>query len=147
MWDEPASPILARCVRAACMIIGLSPWLLPMARAWLPLGEVGVMLDAAFVPICHRIPERTLVLAGVAMPICSRCAGIFAGIVVGALAARPALSPRTWRLAIGAAGLGMLVDVVMQSTMFDSVYHPSRLATGFLFGYALAAACVDTLRR
>jgi len=137
---------VARVARAGLVMVGLSPWLLPLARAWLPFGTAGAMLDAAFMAICHRIPERTLVLAGVAMPICSRCAGIFAGVVVGALVARPALSPRAWRAAIAAAGLGMLVDVVTQEAGLHPVVHPSRIATGFLFGYALAAACIDMLR-
>ena len=147
MLEDPAPRILARAVRAGCVMVGLTPWLLPLARAWLPLGAAGVTLDVAFITMCHRIPERTLVLAGVAMPVCSRCAGIFAGVAVGALVAWPGLSPRAWRLAITAASLGMLADVVTQDAGLHPVWHPIRIATGFLFGYALAAACVYTLRR
>lgn len=147
MDGEPAPLSLARAVRAGAVVVGLAPWLLPLARAWAPLGAVGVMLDAVFVTMCHRLPERTLVLAGVAMPVCSRCAGIFAGVAVGALIARPALSPRAWRLAITAASVAMLADVVTQDLGLHPVWHPMRIATGFLFGYALAAACVSTLRR
>jgi uncharacterized membrane protein len=142
-----APPILARAARAGAVMVGLSPWLLPLARAWLPLGAAGVLLDAAFVTTCHRIPERTLVLAGVAMPVCSRCAGIFAGVAVGALVARPTLTPRAWRWAITAASVGMLADVVTQDAGLHPVWHPLRIATGLLFGYALAAACVSLLKR
>lgn len=138
---------LARVVRVGAVIVGLGPWLLPPARAWLPLGALGVVLDAAFVTMCHRLPERTLVLAGVMMPVCSRCAGIFAGVALGALVARPALSPRAWRLAITVASLGMLADVVTQDAGLHPVWHPARIATGLAFGYALAAACVSLLKR
>ena len=147
MPEDPGRLFLARAVRAGCVFSGLLPWLLPLARAWLPLGAAGVVLDAAFVTTCHRIPERTLVLAGVAMPVCSRCAGIFAGVAVGALLAWPWLPPRAWRLAITAASLAMLADVVTQDAGLHPVWHPVRLATGFLFGYALAAAAVSALRR
>ena len=147
MDGERPRPVLARAARVGAVIVGASPWLLPPARAWLPLGAVGVALDAAFATTCHRIPERTLVLVGVAMPVCSRCAGIFAGVAVGALAAWPALSPRAWRLAITAASLIMLADVMTQDAGLHPVWHPARIATGLLFGYALAAACVTLLAR
>ncbi|MDI3289194.1 DUF2085 domain-containing protein [Polyangium sp. 15x6] len=133
--------------RAAFVVVGLSPWLLSPARAWLPLGEAGALLDAAFGAICHRIPERTLTLAGVAMPVCSRCAGIFAGAAAGALVARPALSPGAWRLWMIAASLAMLADVVARGAGLYPGCHAARLATGFSFGYTIAAACVDMLRR
>ena len=34
--------------------------------------------------MCHRMPERTIELAGVAMPVCSRCGGLFTGLALGA---------------------------------------------------------------
>ncbi|MDC3982814.1 DUF2085 domain-containing protein [Polyangium jinanense] len=130
-------------LRVVLVLVGLSPWLLPFSRAWLPLGGAGQRLDALFAAMCHQIPERTLVLAGVVMPLCSRCAGIFAGAAAGALVAWPHLRPRAWRFWILGMSLCMLVDVVAQGAGLYPVWHPSRLATGFAFGYAIAAACVD----
>jgi uncharacterized membrane protein len=138
---------LPAVARVAFVSIGLFPWILPLLRAWLPLGVVGVGLDAAFVTMCHRLPERTLVLAGVPMPLCSRCSGIFGGVAIGALAAWPQLSAAAWRWAILAAAAGMALDVATQDLGLHPPWHPTRLGSGFSFGYAIAAACVIALRR
>jgi uncharacterized membrane protein len=131
---------LATAARIGLAAVGLSPWILPLARAALPLGGLGELLDAAFAAACHRLPERSLALAGVMMPVCSRCAGIFAGVAIGALAALPALASRAWRWAITAAAAPMLVDVITQDLGVHPLSHPARIATGAVFGYALGAA-------
>ena len=33
--------------------------------------------------VCHQIPERTIHLAGQALPLCARCSGIYLGAVIG----------------------------------------------------------------
>ncbi len=139
--------VLPGVARAAFVVTGVFPWVLPLLRSWLALGVIGEGLDAVFVTMCHRLPERTLTLAGVAMPLCSRCSGIFAGVAVGALAAWPKLTSRAWRWAITAAAGGMALDVATQDLGLHPVWHTTRLASGFAFGYALAAACVLALRR
>jgi uncharacterized membrane protein len=144
---QPDAPVLPGVARAAFVTAGLLPWMLPLLRAWLPLGSAGAALDGIFVTMCHRIPERTLTLAGVAMPLCSRCAGIFAGVAVGALAVWPRISSRAWRWVITAAAGSMVLDVATQDFGIHPVWHAARLATGFAFGYALAAACILALRR
>lgn len=138
-------PTAAHAARASFVVVGALPWLVPLLRAWLPLGAAGVALDASFTTLCHRLPERSLVLAGVTMPVCSRCAGIFAGVALGALLALPALSPRAWRIAITAAAAAMLVDVLTQDLGLHPIWHATRLATGIAFGYPLGAACVRAL--
>lgn len=147
MSSEPDARALPGVARAALVVAGVFPWLLPLLRASLPLGVLGAGLDALFVTMCHRLPERTLTLAGVAMPLCSRCSGIFAGVAVGALAVWPDLSARAWRGGITAAAGGMALDVATQDLGLHPVWHVTRLASGFAFGYALAAACVLALRR
>lgn len=131
----------------ALVAAGLSPWALTLLRAYLPLGAFGVAADAVFASMCHRMPERTLVIAGVAMPLCSRCAGVFAGAAAGAIAAWPRLSARGHRTLITAAGAAMLLDVVTQDLGLHPVWHATRLATGFVFGYAVGAAALVLLRR
>lgn len=147
MPPDEGTGILAPVLRVSFAVVGLSPWVLPLLRAYLPLGAAGVVLDAAFTTMCHRLPERSLVLAGVAMPLCSRCAGIFAGVAVGAWIARPRVSLRAYKLAITAAGAAMLADVITQDLGLHPIWHVTRIATGLLFGYALGAACLRALAR
>jgi uncharacterized membrane protein len=143
---QPDARVLPGVARAAFVAAGLFPWILPLLRAWLPLGSIGVSLDAVFVTMCHRIPERTLTLAGVAMPLCSRCAGVFGGVALGALAVWPRLTARPWRWVITAAAGSMVLDVATQDLGLHPVWHVARLATGFAFGYSVAAACVQALQ-
>ncbi len=143
----PTPRFIARVFRVGLVGAGLLPWLLPVLRAWLPLGDFGVSLDAAFLTLCHRIPERTLTLGGVAMPVCSRCAGIFLGVALGALLARPRLSAERWRQAIFAAAGLMLLEVALQDLGLHPAWHVTRLLSGLMFGYAAAVACVTALER
>jgi uncharacterized membrane protein len=121
------------------VIVGILPWIVPFARGYLPL-EVGEALDRLFWPVCHRFPDRTIELAGWLMPLCSRCAGIFAGIAVGAIVAWPRLSLRAWRLVLIAAAAIMIAEVLTQDLGLHPVFHPTRIATGVALGYAMAAA-------
>jgi uncharacterized membrane protein len=134
-------------VRTVFVLAGLYPWLLPLARAHLPLGMLGWLADEMFVVVCHRLPERTLVLHGVAMPVCSRCAGIYAGLALGALVARPFLSLRAGRATLVLAGALMLLDVLTQDLGLHPLWHATRLASGAAFGYAFTNALVSVVRR
>lgn len=142
MRAEHAVRALPAVARAALIFSGALPWLVPWARGHLDLGEIGVALDALFLPMCHRVPERSLAISGVLMPLCSRCAGIFAGIALGALIARPRLGMRAWKLCLAAAAALMLLEVLTQDMGIHPVFHPTRIATGVLLGYAMAAAFV-----
>lgn len=133
--------------RASFVAGGALPWVLPLLRAKLPLGPMGALLDGMFFLICHRRAERTLVLAGVAMPLCSRCAGIALGLALGGVVAWPSPSARVTRIAAAGAGAAMLVDVVTQDLGIHPVWHWSRISTGALFGYVLAIGLFGLIRR
>ncbi|AUX47455.1 uncharacterized protein SOCE26_089760 [Sorangium cellulosum] len=133
--------------RGALALLGALPWCIPLARSRLPLGELGAALDLVFAPMCHRMPGRSIALEGVMMPLCSRCAGIFAGVAVGAAIARPRLPMAAWRPILVAAGALMAVDAATQDLGLHPVWHPTRLATGVAFGYAVAAAFLAQLAR
>jgi uncharacterized membrane protein len=136
---------LPRLARVALVVIGALPWWIPVARAELPLGGIGRALDALFVPMCHRLPDRSLALFGVLMPVCSRCAGVFAGLAAGAAVARPRLPVRVWRPILIVTAALAAADVAAQDLGLHPVWHPVRLATGFLLGYAMAASFVTAL--
>jgi uncharacterized membrane protein len=143
----PVTSPLVRLVRGLFVFLGALPWWIPVARSRLPLGELGTALDRFFLPMCHRLPERSLVLEGVPMPLCSRCAGIFAGMALGALIARPGLSMAVWRPALIAVSALMMFDVATQDLGLHPLWHASLLATGFALGYAMLASFVTHLAR
>lgn len=132
--------------RGSFAVVGLMPWWLPLARAYLPIEPVGMFFDALYVVICHRLPERTITLAGIAMPLCSRCAGIFTGLALGAITLRPRLRIKHARIALVAAGLLMLADVLMQDLGIHPVWHTTRLVTGALVGWVASAALMNAIK-
>ncbi len=142
-----SSPWYLTAARASFAAAGALPWALPIARAHLPLGPIGALLDAMFVVVCHRRPERTLVLSGVPMPLCSRCAGIALGLALGAIAAWPSPSARATRIAVLAALALMIADVVTQDLGVHPVWHASRLGTGALLGYVVSVGLFALIRR
>jgi uncharacterized membrane protein len=121
-------------LRALLVVAGLLPWAAP----WLPRAA-RVALGLALAPICHQRPERTLVFAGHAMSVCSRCAGLYMGVALGALLAWPLLSERRWRKALAIAAGAMAIDVLSQDLGLHPVWHGARLATGALAGYVASA--------
>ena len=140
--------ILFRVTRVTLIVVGALPWIAPLVTPrWTLPGSVIWALDSGFDAVCHRIPERAMPLAGTMMPICSRCAGIFAGLAIGALIARPRLSLKKTIVLIGITSALMLADVVTQDLGMHPVWHPTRIATGIAVGYVLAVGLLSTLRR
>jgi len=71
--------------------------------------------------------------------VCSRCAGVYAGVALGALVPLPARVLPWGRRFVFAALAATLVDVVTQDAGLHPPFHPTRLATGFLLGFSGAA--------
>jgi len=46
--------------------------------------------------ICHQLPARTLAVAGILMPACARCTGIYWGYLMGFAAALVPTAERRW---------------------------------------------------
>jgi uncharacterized membrane protein len=133
--------------RMSFVLVGSLPWWLPVARRTLPGAPLWLLLDWLFLPVCHRLPSRTLMITGVAMPLCSRCAGIFAGLALGALVERPRLGLRAARWALATAGLLMLLDVLAQELGWHPLWHSTRIATGVLLGHLMACTLFAAIRR
>lgn len=126
-------------------LVGVAPFLAPFARR-VTSPETGELLYLLFKPVCHTRPERTLALAGVLMPLCSRCAGIFAGFVTAGMFSRPRFGVRAC-LGYGyVASVIMLVDVVTQDLGLRPLFHPARLATGVLWGHVFGLGILALAR-
>jgi uncharacterized membrane protein len=138
--QAPRAPT-RRATRALIALGGLVPWLIAPARAVLPDG-LSAWLYTAFGAACHQRPDRTLTLIA-PMPVCSRCAGIYAGVVLAALWVRHRPSERAlgWLLVVGVVLLG--VDVLTHELALRPVWHGARIATGALLSYGVAARFLE----
>lgn len=129
-----------RLFTVGMFLTGALPWLAAAARSRPP------PLILLYARLCHQLPERTLVLGDTPMLCCSRCAGIHAGIALGALLPLPGRWLPAMRTVLMLAGLAMLLEVITQDLGWHPVYHPTRLATGLAVGGTLAAWIAGALR-
>jgi uncharacterized membrane protein len=127
-------------LRALLLVAGLLPWLFALARARPPT------LILVFRTLCHQRPERTLAVLGAPMLVCSRCAGLYAGVALGALLALPRRALPHGRAIVLAAVAVALVDIVTQDLGLHPPLHPVRLGTGLLLGWSASAWTFSLLR-
>jgi len=57
--------------------IVLAPWMKSQGNGW------GAVLYGIFSPLCHQNPERCFHLWGYPLAVCSRCFGIYTGVILG----------------------------------------------------------------
>jgi uncharacterized membrane protein len=129
-------------------------WLLgALAALWFATLLTGpflpVPLSAAMYSIgsliCHQRPERSFWLAGQQLPVCARCIGIYAGVVLGAGAA-PFLGrvrrPRFW---IVLSTLPAVVSLLVEWAGMVRPPNGLRATTGVVAGGVIAAVVLATL--
>ena len=101
--------------------------------------------------VCHQLPEHSLVYEGRALPLCARCSGMHAGIILALVAlwalreGRPRRLPgrrASTALAVLAAlwlvdGVNSLVHWVTGAGLFYQPSNALRLLTGMGMGLAL----------
>jgi len=99
--------------------------------------------------ICHQIPERSLNLAGHQMAVCSRCFGVYVGLLVGILiyplwrnVDEMDAIPRIWLF------LSLVPITIDWSLTIFGIWentHLSRFITGAILGAACATYIVPAL--
>jgi uncharacterized membrane protein len=107
--------------------------------------------------VCHQIPDRSFHLAGVQLPVCARCAGLYAGAAIGVLAwwvagrGRRVRWPRS--SALRTLAVAALPTAVTAATAWAGVADPSNswravlaLPLGIVGGLMAAAAASDHLQ-
>ncbi len=96
--------------------------------------------------ICHQLPARSFHLWSAPMPVCARCAGIYAGASIAAMffAARPSQVQRVTadairaRVVLVAAAVPIAATLLYEWITADTPAHWVRALTGVPAGAAVA---------
>jgi uncharacterized membrane protein len=112
-------------------------------------GQISTPIYHFFSFICHQIPERSLHLEGHQFAVCSRCFGVYFGLLAGLLAyplwrsiTETEPLPRIWLfLSLIPIGVDWSLGVfgIWENT------HLSRFITGTILGVACATFIVPAL--
>ena len=128
---------------------------------WLAMTPPGLLgkADAIGYAVCHRIAERSFFLGDRAVPLCSRCSGMYLGALAGfllqfRLGKRGSLPPRRIQAVFVVFLLAFALDGINSYASFfpqlPHLYDPQnmlRLLTGTLLGTAMAAILVPTFHQ
>lgn len=99
--------------------------------------------------ICHQRPERSFHIAGVQLPVCGRCLGLYLSGAIGALAAwfgALTVAPRETRLLLVVAAVPTAVTVSLEFLGLIHPTNPVRAASALPLGAAAAWIFVRSLR-
>ena len=75
---------VATAIAWAALLV-VVPFLASLAHASMLASALIVAVYGIGSLVCHQLPERSYHLWGAQMPVCARCAGIYAGAVAGAI--------------------------------------------------------------
>jgi len=94
--------------------------------------------------VCHQIPERTIFFGNIAMPLCSRCTGIYIGFTISILLMlilfrkRESGFPPTYIIILSFI---FIIPTVSDGLLsYLSIYNTNniiRITTGYLFGMGI----------
>jgi uncharacterized membrane protein len=131
-------------------IVIVSPWVLAHGRGRL-LGLTAYEIGAR---ICHQRPERSFHIAGVQMPVCARCFGLYFSGALGLSLAwlqRRRLSPMVTRVALAVAALPIVVTVALEYLGTIAPTNVERMLTalplGFVAGLVIVGSLASSARR
>jgi uncharacterized membrane protein len=132
---------------AAAWSIGVTLAPVVASRSLSQVSSVGYafafLVYAAGSVICHQRPERSFHLLGAQMPVCARCAGLYAGTAVAAIVLW-LKRPLTGRFSIGArrlllgCALPTAATLLYEWTTGQAPGNWVRLASGAPLGAAVA---------
>ncbi|MGZ8868910.1 MAG: DUF2085 domain-containing protein [Thermoanaerobaculia bacterium] len=99
--------------------------------------------------MCHGKIERSLELFGAPMPICARCVGIYAGMLLGILAfwAIPLLRERVMRVVAFVAVTPLAIDGLTQLSGLRESTNELRVTTGIVAGFAFGLWILSAVER
>jgi uncharacterized membrane protein len=122
--------VLAASVAFVAPIV-LAPWLRSAGHPW-----IAGVLYAGYSTTCHQLPDRSYWLLGSPLAVCSRCASIYAGVLLGlALApARGLRAPMPRRRSLLAAAAPASADFLLGWLGLVENSFLSRGLTGVALG-------------
>ena len=119
-----------------CAAILLFPWLVLWGEA-----AAALSIRVLFSHICHQDPQRSLSLAGIVLPVCTRCLALYLGGFLGVLLVPLVRGHSDWLLGRRALLLGPLLltglDAGLDLAGLWTSTLWSRAATGGMAGSAL----------
>jgi hypothetical protein len=132
------------------MLFAIAALLASAPMLW-PGTPLAAMARAVFSGLCHQQDARSFAIDGHTMAVCHRCAGIYAGLSLGALGALViAADPTRWRHWIaGGAPLAIQVTLAWIWPALDLWWLRSATGvwTGLMGGLLLARALAARPRR
>ena len=143
---------LAKLLTAGAFVWVALLLLAPAAAAYGVASPLVLLAYEAAGLVCHQRPERSFHLAGVQLPVCARCFGLYASGAAGALVAWVAsaagrdVPSRRARLLLGAAALPTVLTVAAE---WLGLAHPSsvvRAVAALPLGAAAGWLVVTLLR-
>ena len=128
---------------------------------WLALTPPGLLgkADAIGYAVCHRIAERSFFLGDRAVPLCSRCSGMYLGALAGflfqlRLGKRANLPPRrvqaffaVFLLAFALDGINSYITFFPQLPHLYDPQNSLRLLTGTLLGVGMTGLLLPTFHQ
>jgi uncharacterized membrane protein len=134
--------LLAAVWGMLCAAIAAAPWFASHSY-----HNVASALYLLFSGICHQIPERSFALFGYPLPVCHRCAGIYAGLFLGCFVVLSGIHRHTGArryLVLGSiTALAMDALAPVAGLWNNSAF--SRFSTGLLFGIVTSLLVVRGL--
>ena len=126
------------------LAIVTSPVLLARGQAQIPTiaaYQIGSL-------VCHQRPERSFHLAGIQMPVCARCFGLYLAGAVGLVFAwigRLRLPSHTTKVIMALAAAPIVLTVALEMLGAITTSNVVRLSTGLPLGFAAGLLIVGSL--
>jgi uncharacterized membrane protein len=125
--------------------LGLSLWLLGtflapvLASSELPLlSHFSSFLYFFYQPVCHQLPERSILIDGLPMAVCVRCLSVYLAGWLLSLFYIKYKNIRLWPLyRYIILVLPLILDITLELLMLYSNLSILRFVTGFIFGIVL----------
>jgi uncharacterized membrane protein len=99
--------------------------------------------------VCHQRPERSFHLAGVQLPVCARCFGLYLSGAIGLVGAfvgvRRAWPASTIRILLGVAALPIAVTVTLEWLGLIHTTNLFRMLTGVPLGFAAGLVIIAAM--